>query len=421
MFGKLKRYYWLSLLIPLLVVNNVIVFTPNFRKQYYIVMIIALSLMIYKNSIRRINWLYMGFVGVCLLSILFNDIPTQFQAPLRFITFCSVVFLVTPIIQSPLLIRFRTQAFVVLMHLIVLLVIVSFFASLVGINPMEKPEDTAVGIEARGESGITSQLMIMGPTAGVSLIYCVYILFVQKNIKINFLTKCYFGFGAFCGFAMNLMAVSRAGVAAAAMGLIALLVFKSRFHLGKAMMYAGLLITILVCTYPLWSNYSQKVEAKQEKLSDGTGMFSSRQSLWEKRYEEFKESPVVGIGFCAIDLGDGWTEDDNSSPLSEDPNIGWNGTVETGSGWLMVLSMTGISGFILFVLIFFNCFLTTYRNVKRRYIPPYALFGALLVFFAGHMVAEGYTLAAGSFLFFILWSVLGICQSWNPERKTLSL
>lgn len=139
-------------------------------------------------------------------------------------------------------------------------------------------------------------------------------------------------------------------------------------------------------------------------------MFASRQNNWDQRIEEFKENPWFGVGFGAVDMGD-----DNITSISE------GGTVETGSGWLLVLSMTGILGFSLFVVFFVKAFKKTYRMVKYKYVEPYCLFGALLALFSVHMIAEGYSLAAGGLLFFNLWLLLGVTDAWPSSKNVVSL
>lgn len=401
MFNKLKKYHWISIVIAFIVVNNVVAMTFSLSNEYYIVMGAALMVLLVKGGIKKVNGLYVAFAVVCLLSILFNDIPAIFRPWGRFVTFIMVTSLVSPMLQSPTLRRFRVEAFVLIQYLLLLVTIISFFATLGGYNSMRL---------AAGRTGITTQVMIMGPVAGISLVFCTYQLWIQKSKKLGKITKMIYLLGLFCSFAMNLMAVSRVGVAAAAAGIVALIIYKARFKAGKAMWYAGVIFVLLAGTYPLWNGYSAQVEKKNQMYIDGDGMFASRQNNWDQRIDEFKKSPWFGVGFGAVDMGD-----DNITDISE------GGTVETGSGWLLVLSMTGIFGFVLFVLFFIKAFKKTYRMVKKEYIEPYCLMGALLALFSVHMIAEGYSLAAGGLLFFNLWLLLGVTDAWPVSKKSLSL
>lgn len=382
--------------------------TFSLSNEYYIVMALALLVVLMKGGVRRVKGLYVAFTIVCLLSILFNDIPAIFRPWGRFATFVTVIALVSPMLQSPSFRRFRVEAFVLIQYLLLLVTIISFFATMAGYNSISLTV---------GRTGITTQVMIMGPIAGISLIFCVYQIWIQRTRKLLKVEKYIYIFGVFCSFAMNLMAVSRAAIAAATVGVIALIVYKARFRTGKALTYIITICMLLIISYPLWNKYSSQVEEKNRQYVEGSGMFTSRQSLWNDRLGEFKESPLIGIGFAAVDLG----EDSNNQPSSKMNYATGTGNVEPGSGWLLVLSMTGISGFVLFVLMFYQAFKKTILMVKRQFVEPYCLLGAVLAFFTIHMLAEGYSLAGGSFLFFNLWLLLGTIDAWPDNKKNLVL
>ncbi len=400
MLKRLRKYHWLSIVIAFIVVNNVVAVTFSLSNEYYIVMAGALLVLLSKGGIRGFKGAYVAFAFVCLISIMINDIPAVFQPWLRFATFVIVTAIVSPMLQSPALRRFRVETFVLIQYLLLLVTIISFFATLGGFNAMRN---------AAGRTGITVQVMIMGPVAGMSLVFCVYQLWIQTSRKLKRNEKSVYLLGVFCSFAMNLMAVSRIGVVAAAAGVLALIVYKSRFRMGKSVKYALALFLILVATYPLWNNYSEQVVEKNRSYVEGAGMLASRQDHWEQRIKEFKESPLFGIGFGAVEFGD-----DSVS------HVGGKGKTETGSGWLLVLSMTGIFGAILFVSFFVRAFKKTYRLVKDKYVEPFCLFGGLLALFSVHMIAEGYSLAAGGLLFFNMWLLLGVVDCW-PKGKQIKM
>ena len=98
---------------------------------------------------------------------------------------------------------------------------------------------------------------------------------------------------------------------------------------------------------------------------------TSRTALWNARMEEFKSSPIWGIGFGVTGIGEEAT----------------TGRAETGSGWLTVLSQTGIVGLILALLIVKRAILPLrlLRNNSRM-----ALYSALLAFLCLHTMFEAY-------------------------------
>ena len=90
------------------------------------------------------------------------------------------------------------------------------------------------------------------------------------------------------------------------------------------------------------------------------------------------------------------------------------GTIETGSSWLAVLSMTGIIGFIPFLIII-------YKSVKRVWSKKKtnieaSLYLGLIVFLSIHMLVEGYIFAGGSVVFFIAWLIISCCYEIEVKR-----
>ena len=78
-----------------------------------------------------------------------------------------------------------------------------------------------------------------------------------------------------------------------------------------------------------------------------------------------------------------------------------------------MLSMLGILGFIPVAWLFMKNLYFVLSD--KKCIVLYAVLGGVLIFFMVHMVAEGYIIASGSFLFFMLWATLGAAVAY---RKT---
>jgi O-antigen ligase len=79
-----------------------------------------------------------------------------------------------------------------------------------------------------------------------------------------------------------------------------------------------------------------------------------------------------------------------------------------------VLSMTGILGFIPFVIII-------YKSVKRVWSKKKtnieaSLYLGLIVFLSIHMLVEGYIFAGGSVLCFIAWLIISCCYEIKIEK-----
>lgn len=127
--------------------------------------------------------------------------------------------------------------------------------------------------------------------------------------------------------------------------------------------------------------------AKQE-YQEETGT-TSRDAIWTDRMAEFKSSPLIGVGFGAHGIG-------------EDKEVS---RVETGGGWISILSQTGIIGLILALSIILKAF-TPIRKIRQdnSMICIYAAY----FFFIVHSIVEGYMFQGGWYLCLIFWMVIGL-------------
>ena len=227
--------------------------------------------------------------------------------------------------------------------------------------------------------------MLLGPISGIATLACSYL---AMNCD-----KRYWILSAMCAGSM-LFAASRSSLLATLCGEIVLFYFSTE-SLGKntkRILVAGI---VLLATYPVWNSALTGIMAKnQRSIYDGINI-SSRTSKWSLRLEEWQDSPIYGVGFCAV---------------SEKDGIGFNGMIEPGSSWLAVLSMTGTVGFIVFSTMFYRAA----KNSLRYRTPEGALTGAVLLFMGVHMFAEGHVFSGGSYLCFLVWLSVGCATDYEP-------
>jgi hypothetical protein len=165
---------------------------------------------------------------------------------------------------------------------------------------------------------------------------------------------------------------------------------------------SAVIVVAAAISFPLWDSALDDVIAKNEANVAAGGMLDSRTNKWALRFEEFKSSPLVGIGFAAVDLR-------NSRAMDDVDLI--QGTVETGSSWLCILSMTGLIGALFLFPVFFHAFKIVWTRETES--GPIIL-GVLSLFFI-HMLAEGYAVAGASFLAFVLWLTVGLAYDQKEE------
>jgi O-antigen ligase len=124
------------------------------------------------------------------------------------------------------------------------------------------------------------------------------------------------------------------------------------------------------------------------------GIENTRTDLWQARLEEFKSSPVFGIG-VAMGTGSG-------SVIEASGSI----RVEPGSSYLAVLAMTGGLGAIAFFSAM-GWLVYGFITVQRKMPLKQDILSAAGIFLAVHGVAEGWILGFGSPLCFLFWLWLG--------------
>ncbi|MBQ4632731.1 MAG: O-antigen ligase family protein [Prevotella sp.] len=157
---------------------------------------------------------------------------------------------------------------------------------------------------------------------------------------------------------------------------------------------------LLACiATPILMADSEKMQSKKGGMEfvDEDGE-TSRTQLWNMRIKEFESSPLWGIGFGVTGI------DDEAK----------TGRAETGSGWLTVLSQTGIIGFVLSILIVFRAILPLrlLRDNTRM-----ALYSAILAYLCLHTMFEAYLFQSGWYLCFVFWLTVSVLDDYRKFYK----
>lgn len=283
-----------------------------------------------------------------------------------------------------------------------------------------------MGNDDRGQAGATTQSMTMGPIAGITLIYAIY-GFLQ-NLKKKGAFKYVYLILAAIAFIMVLLARSRTALVASVIGVFSIIIFLSGFRKGALNKALPGIIVIFICSIPLWNKYSGSIVEKNEVAIDNGSMTSSRDALWDYRIEEFKSKPIFGIGFSYIAKEPNYKNIPSPrfahvNALNKHERSFFSAqSIEPGSSWLAVLSMTGIFGFVTFFIIYFSALKTVKILASiNKPNPIYSLYAGILIFFGLHMIAEGYVLSAGNIMCYIFWLLLGtIYGQYYLDKKNLN-
>lgn len=317
------------------------------------------------------------------ITILFAMPDPIFRSWERLCVFVVLYMVTSPMLSNQSLHKFRRVAFITFLVLSLAIGISSFFAFFMGINYMEI--DTIEDFENQPGwfGGVTRQSMILGPLSGLGALFALYMFFKKRHYYWLVLLVLTVG--------SVLFSASRAAFLALLVGVLAYLFFVME----NRKQFVRVLIAILlvgILTFPLWDFALDGLRKKQLGHKEETELFDSRSQKVECRAREFASSPLWGVGFAAID------------PEFKD-YYSKTGTIEPGSSWLAILSMTGIFGFYLFMRLYTRSVKNAIAN--RNDFQPLILSCASLL--SVHMIVEGYIFAVGSPLCFFFWLMLGEC------------
>lgn len=393
-----NKWYHLvvSIVITFLIIAKLVGGIPILPLMYSVIGY-GFCIIMYLLQKPKYNLLFFVFLGLLLLSLSLADPDPVFRSEMRFGLFCLVMLVATPILSSPSIHTIREKAVLYLCWASVVLSVLSFFAFFLGINLMHSQYTDSGFVEeyestVGGFGGLFIHSMILGPMASIASIYAFF-----KATRTNKLH--YWFIWVLCVGAV-FMSASRAALFSMGVSLFVILYSLSKTKEKRRSVVIILLLLILAIPYAGVIT-SRVVEKQNQREELGQGVFDSRFEKISYRMQEFFSEPIHGVGFAAID------------PYGGDNYNHSTGTIEPGSSWLCVLSMSGLLGFIPFFLIV----LFSWRHLgqARSSCANYLLIKGLFVFFSLHLLFEGYLLSAGNPLCMIAWLVVGCAYESNQD------
>ena len=399
MIKKVKRFIGSRGLCPLImavILSSMFLGPLSFLSWMYQPALI-ICLFAYCTKLNKVNvgWAEVGLIMACCVSIVFGNPPPFFKSWMRLGLFCIVLFITTPLISSPAIEQFRVRLFNWVSLICVFVGVGSFFAYFLGINYMRSYYGPTLVTLGGSFGGLTIQSMILGPLSALGMLRCVYIVIERYALGIK--SSYYLYAALFACFASVLMASSRGAAGAALVAVCVLGYEKLRHKMGKLIKIALCLGCLAVPLAPAVEYFSAGLVAKQEANMESGGTFNSREELWNARLDEFKESPLYGVGFSAQRI------------ITSEATMR-TGVIEPGTSYGAVFAMTGLLGGSIFIYILFQSIFS-----KRK--ASFSLPQVYLVFFAVHMFVEGYVFAGGSPLCFIFWLSIGAACAMKHNQQ----
>lgn len=369
-----------ELIITMLILSNLF---PFFIPTY--VYYFGLGLMAYKMmkcGVRKnkASLLFILFIVLIAVSSFIN-----MMLDLRLVLFAIVLYLACPICTSLKWHLFKRKLMKNLFIGFVGVVLVNFYAKLIGFNLRALTQQWE-DLTDKQFSGYCSQPMWLAAAAAVSMIYCAYLVFSQQRMKKT--RKCAYVVLLLLSIYVTMISGSRSAFLAAlgAMGVALYLLVKNKAKLFKYVI--GSAVVVLALSPILLDRKTTGAMLAKQEYQEDIGK-TSRDEVWADRMEEFRSSPIIGVGFGAHGVG-------------EEKEVG---RVETGGGWISILAQTGIIGLTLAILIILKAF-TPIRKIRRdsSMICVYAAY----FFFIVHSIVEGYMFQGGWYLCLIFWMVIGL-------------
>lgn len=147
-------------------------FYPIPDNVYYAVFLVLFIWFVLRGGLK-ISYTYIPFLTVLFVSIWVNEIPAYFRVWFRVLAFLSVVFLVGPFFINPNMVAWRRLLFLYTLVAIRWIVIISFFAWVFKLPFI---------YGYSGFHGLTNQSMLLGPLAGISMVYSLYRFYLSSGI-----------------------------------------------------------------------------------------------------------------------------------------------------------------------------------------------------------------------------------------------
>lgn len=374
------KYNKLEVLITFCILSNLF---PYFLSAniYYV----GLFLMAYKMSQMGVRQNKNGVLFILFVLLIVVSSLVNMMLDLRMVLFAFVLFLSCPICTSLKWHLYKRKLMKCLFVGFVGVVLVNLYAKLTGFNLRALTQQWD-DLTDKQFSGFCDQPMWLAAAAAVATIYCAYLVFSQQK-KTKKKKYVYMAL-LLCSIYVTMISGSRSAfLAAIGATCVALyLLVKSKGRLIKYII--GSAVVAMALSPVLFSRKTMGAMLAKQEYQEEVGQ-TSRDAIWADRMVEFKSSPLIGVGFGAHGVG---TEKNVSR-------------VETGGGWISILSQTGIIGLVLALSIIFKAF-TPIRKIRQdnSMICIYAAY----FFFIVHSIVEGYMFQGGWYLCLIFWMVIGL-------------
>lgn len=321
------------------------------------------------------------FFGVCIISSILSE-----HFSYRVWLLGGILVFMTPILSSKSIQVFRIRYIWTSLYLFPVLSLISLFCYWAGINMMALNS----GDVKWDFSALFGHSMWLGAANGLSNIVILWWLLnaASRSRKLLFILW------LLASIFVSVVSASRSALAASCVSMFFLLwvVSKNLKSVVKKMTIVFLLSVVLL---PFYYQSADRMIAKFQYQMENQK--TSRDELVDLRLTEFISSPLWGVGVAV-----------HIDPDTGDREVG---RMESGSGWLSILSQTGLLGFLVMAVMVFKIMQRIRRSVSFH--GQFQLLSAIWIYLLLHSCFEGYILTPGYYLCVLFWGILGLLYSYH--------
>lgn len=259
---------------------------------------------------------YILYLIVCLLSSCFALILDY-----RLFAFIALMVSCTPITNSWRLYTFRKKYLYYCLLSFPFVATASIFCYFADINYFTAKKSAAISLDF---SAFFPHPLWLGAALGLANIVLVWLIFSIKKRRFQIALMIILLFSIY----VSVVAASRSAFFSSVIAIVVLIILKLH-NLKKILIATIVIISLTIAFLPIYLTGSARM---QDKFADSQGTFGSRTEVFTSGLSGFKKEPLLGLGFAV-------------SYNSKGEII--VGRMESGSGWLSILSQTGLIGFIL--------------------------------------------------------------------------
>lgn len=351
---------------------------------------IITALTVRYNRLRLNRWIII-LVVISFISLLINVPDSAFHTWERLGYFAASLALLSPLCENKRIACFRCLLWKILLCAVYLLVEIS---AIIWAYSFITGDSEKIFLFR----GLTPNGMTLAPLCGFIIIH---LLSCVCTPKMPSWRKTILAVDAAIIFMMMVSASSRIALVALAIGVIPLAFTNRAFILRhkRHLLWIPAFVAIIVFS----PNLSRGIATKMQYATLNNSMSYSRDAKWQNRWDEFIQSPVIGIGYT--------NQNEFNTTLDNYDYVMASGHTEPGSSWLGILAQIGLAGFAAIIIFSYAIFSRLLRKIQTRTPGNWSLYLSWICFFWIHGIAEGWMLYPGAMVFFVYWLLTGVISA----------